>query len=99
MLELVKKALRISTTAYDDELSLVISAALIDLGIAGIKEDIITADPDELDPLVKRAVITFCKLSFGLPEDYELLKASYDEQKAQMVSSSNYHDWLVTDNV
>lgn len=87
MLEQVKLALRISTTAYDSELTYLIDAAKLDLGIAGV------VLPEELDALVRRAVITYCKMSFGLPEDYDRLKRSYDEQKAQLSTATGYTDW------
>lgn len=90
LLILVKTALRITTTAYDDELEGLINAAQLDLGIAGV-------DPEEIDDLVKRAICTFCKMSFGLPEDYERLKLSYDEQKAQMSNATGYTTWEVSD--
>ena len=93
MLEQVKLALRISTTAYDSELTYLIDAAKLDLGIAGV------VVPDELDALVQRAVITYCKMSFGLPEDYDRLKRSYDEQKAQLSTATGYTDWMVDCNV
>jgi len=87
MLEMVKTALRIKTTVYDSELTYLIEAAKLDLGIAGV------VIPAELDDIVKRAIITFCKLSFGLPEDYDRLKMSYDEQKAQLSTATGYTDW------
>ena len=87
MLEMVKTALRIKTTAYDSELTYLIEAAKLDLGIAGV------VVPAELDDIVKRAIITFCKLSFGLPEDYDRLKMSYDEQKAQLITATGYTNW------
>lgn len=83
----VKTALRITTTAYNDELTDLISAAELDLGIAGV--DV----PDTLDAIVLRAVITYCKMSFGLPEDYDKLKEAYDEQKAQLSNATGYTDW------
>ncbi len=90
MLERVKLALRITTTAYDSELEDLIDAAKMDLGIAGV---IVS---EEFDALVNRAVITYCKLSFGLPEDYDRLKRSYDEQKAQLRTATGYTDWGTT---
>ena len=87
MLEKVKLALRISTTAYDEELTDLITAAMLDLGVAGVTL------PNGTDALVKKAVITYCKMSFGLPEDYDRLKRSYDEQKAQLASATGYTDW------
>lgn len=87
MLNKVKMALRIVTNSYDSELTDLIEAAKQDLGIAGV------IVPSELDAIVTRAIITFCKMSFGLPEDYDKLKASYDEQKAQLSNATGYTDW------
>ena len=87
-LDKVKMGLRISTTAYDEELTDLITAAQLDLGIAGVEV------PSTLDEIVTRAIITYCKMSFGLPEDYDRLKKSYDEQKAQLATATGYTDWL-----
>lgn len=89
MLDKVKIALRIKTNAFDTELTDLINAAKTDLGIAGVNV------PAEVDAIVTRAIITFCKMSFGLPEDYDKLKKSYDEQKAQLSNATNYTDWSV----
>lgn len=87
MLNKVKMALRIVTNSYDSELTDLIEAAKQDLGIAGV------IVPSALDAIVTRAIITYCKMSFGLPEDYDKLKASYDEQKAQLSNATGYTDW------
>ena len=87
-LDKVKMGLRIKTTAYDEELTDLIKAAQTDLGVAGV------VVPSTLDEIVTRAIITYCKMSFGLPEDYDRLKMSYDEQKAQLVTATGYTDWL-----
>lgn len=88
MLEKVKMALRITTNAYNDELNDLISAAQIDLGIAGV------VLPSTLDAICTRAVITYCKFHFGEPDDYDRLKASYDEQKAQLSMATGYTEWI-----
>lgn len=87
MLEKVKMALRITTDAYNDELNDLISAAQTDLGIAGV------VLPETLDAICQRAIITYCKLHFGEPDDYDRLKASYDEQKAQLSMATGYTEW------
>lgn len=92
MLEKVKLALRITTDAFDEELEQLIAAAFIDLGIAGVLDSVRT---EEADAIIAQAVITYCKMNFGLPEDYDRLKRSYDEQKAQLVTATGYTDWLV----
>lgn len=87
MLNKVKTALRITTNAYNDELTDLIESAKLDLGIAGVKV------PKNIDALVTKAIITYCKMSFGLPEDYDQLKRSYDEQKAQLSNATGYTRW------
>jgi hypothetical protein len=88
MLEKVKLALRITTDAFDSELTELIEAAQIDLGIAGV------VVPDEIDAIVSRAIITYCKLNFGEPDEYNRLRASYDEQKAQLSMATGYTTWI-----
>lgn len=95
LLDKVKVACRVTSTAYDEELTDLISAALADIGITDVNEGLLEAE--SLMPLIQRAVITYCKANFGyatLTEDqYTRLKASYDEQKAQMLMNSTYTTW------
>ena len=92
ILDKVRAALRITTTTLDNELTDLISSASLDLGIAGV-------EVGEVDELVQTAIITYCKMNFGLPEDYDRLKRSYDEQKAQLSNATGYTDWEVHRNV
>lgn len=87
MLEKVKLSLRISTNDFDSELSDLIRAAFADLGIAGITNAVAS------DPLIIRAVTTYCKMHFGEPDEYDRLKRSYDEQKAQLSTATGFTDW------
>ena len=88
LLNKVKLALRIKTDAFDDELNELILAAATDLGIAGV-----LVKSENPEPILSRAIITYCKMSFGLPEDYDRLKKSYDEQKAQLSNATGYTNW------
>lgn len=88
MLDAVKLALRITTDAFDAQLNSLIAAAQLDLGVAGV------VVPTTIDALVQMAVITYCRLHFGQPDDYDRLKKSYDEQKAQLATCTGYTDWL-----
>ncbi|MBQ1569488.1 MAG: phage gp6-like head-tail connector protein [Clostridiales bacterium] len=92
MLEKVKLALRITTTAFDSELNDLIDAAKVDLGIAGVVVPVTTETP--LDVIIQKAIITYCKLNFGEPDEYERLKRSYDEQKAQLSMATGYTTWI-----
>lgn len=93
LLDDVKTACRVTSTAFDTELNDLISSALLDMGITDIQTSLLVSDNPT--PLIKQAVITFCRMNFGFQSDsyYTRLKASYDEQKAQLLMSSEYTDW------
>ena len=93
LLDKVKAACRVTSTAYNDELVDMIEAALADMGITDIKPEVLTVF--DTDSLIQRAVITYCRMNFGYQDDinYDRLKASYDEQKSQLLMSGKYTDW------
>jgi hypothetical protein len=80
----VKLSLRIVNDAFDSEITDLIEAAIVDLGIAGVK------NTDLSKPIILQAVTTYVKLNFGSPEEYDRLKRSYDEQKAQLGMNTEY---------
>lgn len=90
LIEAAKKARRMTTDMFDDEVQRILQAALLDLGVAGV--DV----PATLDPLVTQAVVTYFLMVFGEPENYDRLKASYDEQKAQLSTCTGYTTWGTT---
>lgn len=83
----IKLSMRIVTDLFDGEIGDLIDAAILDLGIAGVENTALT------DALVLRAVATYCRMHFGEPGQYERLKESYDEQKAQLRTATNYTNW------
>lgn len=89
ILDDVKARLRVSNHAYDAEITSLINAAEIDLGIAGVEL------PSPIDDNVLTAIVSYCKMMFGNmePSDAERWKRIYDEHKSQMVTSSDYTDW------
>lgn len=86
-----KLALRVVTTDFDEEISSLLDASMLDLGVAGVEV------PTSLDALVQLACITYTKMHFGQPDDYERLKKSYDEQKAQLATCTGYTEWVTSD--
>lgn len=100
MLKETKLALRVNSTAYDADIASLIMAGVSDLrvtagvDIRGVKftfsESGVTDESTLKDELIKRAVITYVRMHFGSPSDYDKLKASYDEQKAQLITATGY---------
>ena len=82
-----KLSQRIVTTAFDSEIGGLLDAAMLDMGVAGVEV------PSVLDSLVETAAFTFVKCHFGQPDDYDRLKKSYDEQKAQLSMATGYTNW------
>lgn len=103
MLSETKLALRVKTSIYDGEIARLILAAVGDLGIvdveaAGVSLSIaatttgetVTDNSTITDQLLIRAIITYVRLHFGTPDDYDKLERSYNEQKAQLITASGY---------
>lgn len=95
LLDKVKVACRIASDAYNDELTDLIQEALADIGITDVRNELLVNTTN--DPLIRRAVITYCRINhpYDGMEDATMqrLKASYDEQKAQLLMNSSYTDW------
>lgn len=87
LIDKAKVALRLTTDAYDEEITDLIEAAQADLDLVGVVQ---TETPDAI---TQRAILTYVRAHFGSPEDYERLKASYDEQKAQLMNATGHTEW------
>jgi uncharacterized phage protein (predicted DNA packaging) len=92
LLDDVKKALRITNTAYDTEIQDIIDSAKIDLDIAGIYSTL------ETDPLIKRAITTYVKAEFGYGENAERFQKSYEMMKERIAMAEEYSYYAVTFN-
>ena len=103
MLSETKLALRIKTNIYDGEIARLIEAAVGDLGIVDVDAagvsfiisatttgETVTDNSTITDQLLIRAIITYVRLHFGSPDDYDKLERSYNEQKAQLITASGY---------
>lgn len=82
-----KMANRITTDHFDSEVERLLDAAFLDMGVAGV------VLPAEIDALVEQAAITYFLMNFGQPDQYDRLKKSYDEQKAQLSTCTGYTQW------
>ena len=89
LLDDVKKSLRVTSVAFDTEISDLISAATTELSNVGIKVTLKGTD----DPLIKRAITLYCKANFGYdnPES-ERFNLSYEMLKIHMSMSGDYND-------
>lgn len=90
VLDDVKVALRIAatTTDFDGEINDLISAAIDDLKLAGVAAD----KAIDTDPLIKRAITTYCKAYFGYDNpDASRFWRSYESLKMHLTLSADYN--------
>lgn len=88
ILSRVKTALRVTTTAFDDEITMLIESACADLNLAGVSYEVLN-DVNE-NPSIMQAVICYCKSRFGDPETGAKWEELYKMQKAQLKCHKEY---------
>lgn len=88
MLEDVKTALRVSGDDLNLEIHDLIEAAKADLILSGVHESKVV----DTDPLIKRAIIVYCKAHFGYddPKITERFEQSYISLKQHLTLSIEY---------
>lgn len=65
LIDTVRKALRVTSTATDDEIQVYIDAAKADMLRIGIRDELIN-DEETMHPMVKHAIMCYCAGSYGL---------------------------------
>ena len=88
IIKLIKLQNMWTTTAYDALIQSKIQSCVRDLQSVGIAN----ASADSTDPLIRETILTYCTMHMGKPsaDEYDRLKAAYDEMKGQMQTSSQY---------
>lgn len=87
MLEDVKNALRISDNDFDNEIRDLIEAAKSDLETSGVASSFIREDKN--GPLIKNAIINFCKAEFGYDNpDSDRFRRAYESLKIKLALRS-----------
>lgn len=83
----MKLVLRVSGTALDSEVDMLIAAALADMARVGIRAELL--EEGSMSPLVKQAVACYCKANFGFDNDEaERLDSSYRQCVADLLNST-----------
>ena len=82
----VRDAIRENGADSDTEILDLISAAKADLILTGVNP----AKVIDTDPLIKRAIILYCKAYFGYDEKSEKFEDSYSKLKDHLALSQDY---------
>lgn len=87
----VKLALRVTSIAYDMEINDLIDAAKMDLQLSGVST--VALAEEDPDPLVKRAIVLYCKAGFGLDNpDAERYMAAFSSLETHLALSAEYQE-------
>lgn len=87
LLDDIKLALRRTNDVFDSEINDLIEQAKADIKLAGVPESKIV----DTDPLIKRAIIVYCKANFGLNNpDSEKYQKSYEAIRDHLALSIDY---------
>lgn len=82
-----KTALRIVTDAFNDEITDLIEAAYSTLETRGVNIETPEA------PMILRAVLTYVRMYFGQPDDYDRLRAAWETQLGQLMTTTGFTRW------
>ncbi|MCR4712296.1 MAG: head-tail connector protein [Clostridia bacterium] len=96
MLEQVKKALRIMSDDFDDEITLLIDACIENLQKLGVNVAVDTEGVPE-SAQIRLAVIAYCKWQFGNNEDKDQWREIYDRKLAEMKMMTGLTTWESTE--
>ncbi|MDQ0158964.1 phage head-tail connector protein [Alkalibacillus salilacus] len=90
----VKHQIRVASShaPITQEVQDLIDSARQDLITAGVTSDMAQADDDNIDPLIKRAIVTYCKAHFGIDNPQgERFEKAYNSLKHHLSLVGDYN--------
>ena len=92
MLDSVKKALRVSSSHFDDEIQVLIESARLDLIQSGVSSlyDVKVDDIDDF--LIEQTIVYYCKANFGYDNpDADRYMRAYKSNRNKLSYASDYN--------
>lgn len=86
----IKKALRLSTTAFDDDIKSNIDTALLELGRVGVNVTDITNASTEANKLIVKACELYCKAQFNFMSKGEQFQRNFEDLRDALSVTSQY---------
>jgi len=83
----VKRTLRINHTLLDGDISTAISEARLELVRAGVAADVAAGE----DPLVERAILTYCQMEFSNVNKIEKYEEAFRVQLDNLRKTPEYN--------
>jgi len=95
MLDIVKLALRITTDAFNSEITQLIAACTEEMQGVGVVIDYEADGETPSSMQVQTAIVAYCKWLFGNNADADRWREIYHTKLAQLQTMSGYTDWSV----
>lgn len=89
MLELVRKALRVKTDDFDEEITLLIEDCLAEMDGLGVTGCSMHTE----DPQIRSAVIAYAKWKFGDSDTKDDFERIYHTKLGQLMNMTGYTEW------
>ena len=106
LLDDVRTALRVTTARTDGEISAYIDTALFDMGNKGVKPEFLAEEADaengDYMPIVKTAVINYCKAQYGRDveaSERNACTASYNSIVASLLNGKQNVHYAIAEEV
>lgn len=90
MLEIVKLALRITTTAFDDEITRLISECIEEMKGLGVIVDVDEETGIPTSDQIQGAIVAYCKWQFGSNDEADRWREIFDRKLAQLKTMTGY---------
>ena len=93
LLDDMKGILRVTDDEFEVEIQALIDGAKAELVRRGVRSSVVQIeDDDELDPLVRNAVIFYCKSAFSFDNsDKTFFQSAFNRLVAGMLNSDDYN--------
>lgn len=89
-LDLVRTALRITTTDFDAQIQLLINACVDEMQHLNIR---VVGGAANQSPQIQMAIVAYCKWRFGNNEDKDEWRQIYDRQISQLKTMTDFTNW------
>jgi len=92
MFELIKKALKFTINAFDDEIKSNIDTALLELSRVGVDVTDLTNASTNVDKLIIKACELYCKWQFNFMGKAEQFEKNFDQLRDALSVTSKYKE-------
>lgn len=95
MFDEIKRALRLSVNAFDDDIRSNIDTALLELGRVGVNVTGLTSASIDVNKLILKACELYCKWQFNFMSKGEQFQSNFEQLRDALSVTSQYTEVIV----